>query len=141
MTRILTAVAALGLLAGCAQVAPQALTESLGGTSWQLVKFQGGDGMVLIPDDRVKYTIAFGTDGTVSVRFDCNRGRGAWTSAGPQQVQFGPLALTRAMCPPGSLHDHMVKQWPFVRSYTVKGGHLFLSLMADGGSYELEPMR
>jgi para-nitrobenzyl esterase len=45
------------------------------------------------------------------------------------------------MCPPGSLHDHIVTQWPFVRSYTVEGGHLFLSLMADGGSYEFEPMR
>jgi len=141
VTRILTAVAALGLLAGCAQVATQAPSDALGGTSWQLVKFQGGDGTVLTPDDKTKYTIAFGADGNVSVRFDCNRGRGAWTSAGTQQLQFGPLALTRAMCPPGSLHDHMVKQWPFVRSYTVKGGHLFLSLMADAGSYELEPMR
>jgi hypothetical protein len=28
----------------------------------------------------------------------------------------------------------MVKQWPFIRSYVLKGGHLFLSLMADGGS-------
>jgi hypothetical protein len=45
------------------------------------------------------------------------------------------------MCPPGSLHDHFVRQWPFVRSYTLKGENLFLSLMADGGSYELEPLR
>jgi hypothetical protein len=28
----------------------------------------------------------------------CNRGRGTWKSAGPNQLQFGPLALTRAMC-------------------------------------------
>jgi para-nitrobenzyl esterase len=112
-----------------------------GGTSWQLVKFQGGDDTVLTPDDTAKYTIAFAADGTVSVRFDCNRGRGSWISPGPAQLQFGPLALTRAMCPPGSLHDHIVKQWPFIRSYTVKGGHLFLSLTADGGSYEFEPIR
>ena len=32
----------------------------------------------------------------------------------------------------------MVKQWPFVRSYVIKNGHLFLSLMADGGIYEFE---
>ena len=131
----------LGLLSGCAQIAPQAPLDSLGGTSWQLVRFQGGDDTVLMPDDKTKYTIAFAADGIVNVRFDCNRGRGAWTSPGPKQVRFGPLALTRAMCPPGSLHDHLVRQWPFVRSYTMKGGHLFLSLMADGGSYEFEPMR
>ena len=132
---------AVGLVFGCAQIAPQAPLDGLGGTAWQLVKFQGGDGAVLMPDDKVKYTIAFTADGNLNVRFDCNRGRGTWTSPGPNQLQFGPLALTRAMCPPGSLHDHIVRQWPFVRSYTIKGGNLFLSLMADGGSYEFEPMR
>jgi hypothetical protein len=45
------------------------------------------------------------------------------------------------MCPAGSLHDHLVKQWPFIRSFVLKGGSLFLLLMADGGAYELEPMR
>ena len=43
------------------------------------------------------------------------------------------------MCPPGSLHDQIVKQWPYVRSYVMRDGHLFMSLMADGGIYELEP--
>jgi para-nitrobenzyl esterase len=44
------------------------------------------------------------------------------------------------MCPPGSLHDRLAKDWEFVRSYTIKDGHLFLSLLADGGTYEFEPM-
>jgi hypothetical protein len=34
--------------------------------------------------------------------------------------EFGPLALTRAMCPMGSLHDELVRQWPKVRSYELK---------------------
>ena len=55
-------------------------------------------------------------------------------------LQFGPLALTRAMCPPGSLHDQIVKHWPYIRSYVVRNGHLFLALMADGGIYEFEPL-
>jgi len=45
------------------------------------------------------------------------------------------------MCPPGSLHDQIVKQLPHVRSYVMKDGRLFLSLMADGGIYEFEPAR
>ena len=126
------------LLAGCAQIPAQV---GLADTSWRLVKFQGGDGAVLTPDDRGKYTVAFAADGVVSVRFDCNRGRGGWKSAGKSQIEFGPMALTRAMCPPGSLHDQIVKQWPYVRSYVIKDGRLFLSLMADGGIYELEPAR
>jgi heat shock protein HslJ len=113
---------------------------SLGGTSWQLVRFQGGDDRVLTPDDRTKYTMVFGTDGRVNVRIDCNRGQGTWKSSGPSQLQFGPLALTRAACPPGSLHDRIAKDWPFVRSYIIKNGNLFLSLMADAGIYEFEPV-
>jgi para-nitrobenzyl esterase len=38
------------------------------------------------------------------------------------------------------MHDHIVKQWSFIRSYVVKDGHLFLALMADGGTYEFEPL-
>jgi putative lipoprotein len=122
-----------------AQVASTGPGSDLGGTSWQLVKFQSSDEKVQIPDDKGKYTIAFMADGRVSVRIDCNRGSGTWTSAGSNQLALGPLTRTRETCPPGSLHDLIVKHWPFVRSYVIKEGHLFLSLMADGGTYEFEP--
>lgn len=124
------------LALGCARVAPP---ETLAGTSWRLVKFQGGDDTVLEPDDKSKYTLAFNADGSFSARIDCNRGRGSWKSAGKGQLEFGPMALTRAMCPPGSLHDRIVKQLPHVRSYVIKGGNLHLALMADGGIYQFEP--
>jgi para-nitrobenzyl esterase len=130
-------IAAALMLGACA--IPQ--SAGLGGTAWQLVKFQGGDEKILAPDDRSKYTLAFAADGGLSARLDCNRGRGAWKSAGANQLELGPMALTRALCPPGSLHDQIVRQLPFVRSYVIKGGHLFLSLMADGGTYEFEPVR
>lgn len=113
----------------------------LAGTSWQLVRFQGGNDTTLTPDDRSKYTIAFGADGQVSARIDCNRGRGTWRLSGVSQVALGPLALTRARCPAGSMHDQIVKQWPFIRTYLLREGHLFLLLMADGGAYEFEPAR
>jgi para-nitrobenzyl esterase len=128
----------LTLAAGCAQISPQG--DRLAGTSWQLVKFQGGDDTVLRPDDKSRYTIAFTEDGNVNARIDCNRGRGTWKSSGKGQLELGPMATTRAACPPGSLHDRIVKQLPYVRSYVIKDGHLFLSLMADGGIYEFEGM-
>ena len=90
---------------------------ALGGTSWQLVKFQSSDEKTLTPDDKAKYTISFGTDGRVSARIDCNSGAGTWKSSGPNQLQFGPLALTRAACPPGSLHDRIARDWEFVRAF------------------------
>lgn len=139
MRRSLLVLVALTFIVSCSSSPPVRL-GGLGGTSWRLVKFQGGDGKILTPDDKNKYTVAFTNNGDVSARFDCNRGRGTWILNGPNQLRFGPLALTRAMCPPGSLHDHLVGQWGSIRSYVLKDGHLFLSLMADGGSYDFEPM-
>ena len=124
-----------------AQASGSAPLPGLAGTSWQLVKFQGSDDSTLTPDDRAKYTIEFAAGGQLTARVDCNRGRGTWKSSGPNQLQLGPLALTRAKCPSGSLHDQIVKQWAHVRSYVTKDGHLFLSLMADGGIYEFEPLK
>jgi heat shock protein HslJ len=115
--------------------------SSLEGTSWQLVEFKGGDDTTLTPDDRSKYTIAFAAGGRVSARVDCNRGSGAWKSNGPNQIALGPLALTRAACPAGSLHDQIVRQWGNIRSYVIRDGHLYLALIADGGIYEFERMK
>lgn len=117
----------------------QSKNTTLAGTSWQLVRFEGGDDTILTPDEGLKYTLAFAADGTLTARIDCNRGRGTWTSSGPNQLQFGPLALTRALCLPPSMHDHIVKQWPNIGSYVIKDGHLFLSLVKDGGIYEFAP--
>ena len=136
----LSAIAMAALFGVIANIANAQSAQGLAGTSWQLVKFQGGDGETLTPDDRAKYTIGFGVDGQLTARIDCNRGRGSWKSSGTNQLQLGPLALTRALCPPGSMHDHIVKQWGYIRSYVVKDSHLFLSLMADGGIYEFEPV-
>jgi heat shock protein HslJ len=113
-------------------------TVGLVGPVWRLVEFRGGDDTRLTPDDPDKYTLEFKADGTLGARIDCNRGRGTWKSSGPG-LELGPLALTRMACPPGSLHDRIVKHWPYIRSYVLKGGHLYLSLMADGGIYEFEP--
>ena len=107
------------LIAACAGRAPSPSTgpaPSVGGTSWRLVKFQSGDGTTLVPDDPAEYTVDFNADGSLTARIDCNRGRGTWRSPGPSQLELGPMALTRAQCPPGSLQDRLVKDWSFVRS-------------------------
>src|SRR5262245_63547317 len=120
------------MLLAAAVVGANLQIDGLAGTAWQLVKFQGSDDKTLTPDDKSKYTIEFGTDGAVSARVDCNRGRATWKSAGPSQLEFGPLALTRMMCPPGPLHDRFARDWLLVRSYVIRNGHLFLAFLADG---------
>jgi heat shock protein HslJ/membrane-bound inhibitor of C-type lysozyme len=128
---------------GSSQTTPPAATSAegggLGGTSWQLVKFQGGDGKVQTPDDPTKYTVSFDTDRTVAVRFDCNQGRGIWSAKGAQ-LELGDLRITRAACPPGSLYDRLARDWTYIRSFVRKDGNLFLALKADAGIYEFAPM-
>jgi para-nitrobenzyl esterase len=111
---------------------------ALRATKWQLVRFQGGE-VTLRPADPTKYTIEFAAGGRLAARIDCNRGSGTWKATPTGQLQLGRLALTRARCAQGSLHDHIVKRWPSVRSFAIRDGHLFLSLMADGGTYEFAP--
>ena len=111
----------------------------LDGTSWQLVRFKGGDDRILTPIDRSRYTLEFRAGGQLSVRIDCNRGRGTWRVIEAQAIEFGALALTRAACP-GELNDLLAKQWTSIRSYVIRDGHLHLALMADGGIYEFEPV-
>ena len=126
--------------AAATPAATQESADDLAGTSWRLVRIQDGDGNAVVPDDAAKYTLSFAADGAVAARIDCNRGRGSWKIEAPGQLSFGPPMLTRAMCPPESLHNRIVRDWQSVRGYVIKDGHLRLSLMADGGVYEFEPM-
>jgi len=114
--------------------------RELAGTSWQLVKIMSMDDRDYEPDDTSKYTLAFRTEGTAAVLADCNRGTGTWISESASQLQFGPIAATKALCPPGSLSEKYMAQLPWVRSYTMGDGHLFLTTMADGSIIELKPM-
>ena len=114
--------------------------HELAGTTWRLVKIMGMDDSVAEPEDRSLYTLEFGTDAKVYLLADCNRGNGSWASESGPQLQFGPIAATRAMCPPGSLADKYLAQFQWVRSYVMKDGHLFLATMADGSIIEFEPV-
>jgi len=129
-------------LVGCAAQAPPA--SPLAGTRWQLVAIQSMDDAqgTLRPAEPARYTLEFGVDGRVAVRLDCNRGSATWqiepaARSEPHrasgQLLLGPLATTRAMCPPDSLAPRLASSWPYVRSYLIEAGQLHLSLMADGG--------
>ena len=114
--------------------------NSLSGTSWQLVKFQGPDERIFAPEDKSKYTITFNSNGRVVARVDCNRASSTWKVTEKGELKFGSWSRTSAKCGPGSLHDQIVTEGADVRNFAIKDGHLFLSGMADGGYYELEPI-
>jgi heat shock protein HslJ len=113
--------------------------KGLAGTSWRLVRFQSSEDAGFAPAQRDEYTLNFTSPSAASVRFDCNWARGTWKSAEPNQIEFDPLALTRVSCAPDSHSDAIVKHWPYIQSYELKDGHLFLSLQENGGVFEFEP--
>ena len=115
--------------------------SALVGTTWQLVEIVSMDDQVYVPNNRAMYTFLLNADGSMGIRADCNMGNGSWTSVTPGKLEFGQIAATQALCPPGSLHDRYLGQFPWVRSYVMKDGHLFLATMADGSIVEFEPMQ
>lgn len=119
---------------------PVAADIGLGGTSWRLVNIASMDDSVYEPEDPASYTLDFDADGSARIRAGCNRGTGSWTSESSGQLQFGPIAATQALCPPGSISERYLKQFQWVRSYVMKDGHLFLATMADGSVIEFEPV-
>lgn len=126
-----------GLAAG-----PAASSVQLAGTQWRLVEFQSMDDTkgIARPSEGSLYTMWLHGDGTVTMQLNCNRATGTWSAkpgsdTASGRFEFGPLAATRALCPPPSMDESIVVQSSFVRSYLVKDGRLYLSLMADGGIY------
>jgi heat shock protein HslJ len=125
---------------------PPAAGTPLAGTAWRLVEIQSMDDAVGTTrvDDPSQYTMRLSADGSVAFRLSCNSAAGNW-SAEPGAVPasgrfaFGPLAATAALCPSPSLDEQVTKQAPYFRSYLLKDGRLYLSLMADGGIFVWEP--
>jgi heat shock protein HslJ len=122
---------------------PQALAqvpESLTNSSWGLISIKDKRGQTLRPTGRKdRYRISFDPEGRVEAQVDCNLGRGTFKSESPGQITFGPMALTKTMCPRGPLYDRIVNEVQHFRTYRLEGGHLFLST-ADDITYEFEAL-
>jgi len=112
----------------------------LDGTSWLLVQLQSMDDTTLVPEAGARYALSFDADGGLRVQADCNRGRGTWRSPDRVTLELGPVALTRVMCRASALESRFARDLASVRSYVVRDGKLYLSLMADGGIYAFEPV-
>lgn len=134
------------LVAVLAASPAQADGNPLAGTAWQLNAIQSMDdaqGTTRVAEPG-RFTLEFGHDGRAVLRLDCNRGTASWKAVpgadgSSGQIEFGPIAGTRARCPPPHLDERIVRDLGYVRGYLLRDGKLHLSLMADGGIYEWRP--
>ena len=85
-----------------------------------------------------RYTILFQADGRAQMRFDCNRGGGAFKIS-PGKLSFGPLMSTRMACPPESLDGVFMRDLQRVVSFFVDNGTLYLELPFDSGTLKFRP--
>jgi heat shock protein HslJ len=133
------------MISACATQPGSVRLPALAGNDWQLRSIQSMDdaqGTTKIPDTQ-RYTVSFSPDGKATLRLDCNRGSGSWqatpAAADSGSLTFGPIAVTRMFCGPDSLDQRIIRDLAYVRSYRLKDGNLYMSLMSDGGIYEWVP--
>jgi len=89
----------------------------------------------LVPNPE-QYTATFGTDGTVSVKADCNSASGTYKASSPSlTIALGPTST--AQCAPGSLSAVFLAALPKASTYAVAGGALTVTL-SDGGTMTLK---
>lgn len=116
-----------------------ASAQDLAGSRWHLVEIRSMNDKIQAPDTPSNYTIEFLPEGTVAIKADCNRGTGSWETVGPGMIRFGPIAATRALCPPASISEAYLGQFERVRGYSFDAGNLLLATMADGAVLKFEP--
>jgi uncharacterized lipoprotein NlpE involved in copper resistance/heat shock protein HslJ len=116
--------------AGVTPVSP-ANPDAITGVTWQLQDMQLADASVLTPGTPADYTLRLLEDGSAEIKADCNQGRAGYDLAAPY-FSFDQIALTRAQCPPGSLHDSYVEALGAAGSAVLQDGELVL-VTAGGG--------
>lgn len=123
----------------------QSYPDILNSGNWQLVEIRSMDDRqgTTRPENPTDYTMMLEADSTVSMRLNCNRATGTWSAAPSASgdngtFEFGPLAVTKAKCPPPSLGEKIAVQTQYIRGYMLRADTLYLSLMADGGIWVWE---
>lgn len=105
----------------------------LTGALWSWEGTTMNDGTRITRPATGRYTLLFQPGGAVAVQADCNRGSGTYLLSGGS-LSFGPIAMTRAMCPPGSMDTEFLKGLALVSGQLFRGNDLVLTLKGSSGS-------
>jgi heat shock protein HslJ len=121
---------ALGLaLTGCSTKGSAALTAN--SWEWASMETTVPASQSVVPNPS-SYTIAFNTDGSVSIKADCNQVGGTYVASGSDlTITLGPS--TMAYCGDASIDAIYLASLSEVTSYSIANGELTLSFPHDGG--------
>ena len=101
--------------------------------TWQWVGVTTPHGLLTV-DTPERYTIRFTAAGRLEVQADCNRGSTSYSVTEDRRLTLRAIALTRMMCPPGSLSDRFARDVGRAASYFLRDGDLYLDLPVDSGT-------
>ena len=122
------------VLAACAPAGTS--TQAITGIVWQWTAMQETvpASQSVVPDPE-NYTILFNTDGSVTIKADCNQVAGTYTLSGSSlTIQLG--ASTMAFCGEASQDTIYLSSLSRVSSYAVEGGALQLKFANDAGKMD-----
>lgn len=122
-SRTLSALFAGGAALVLSACSTSSMPHPLEGTSWRLVDVEtSGTSTRLNEDLSSRHTITFEEDRAI-MQLDCNRGNGKWSAAMPRDgdgtISFGPVAATRAYCPPPSFGEVLASELPKATDFTL----------------------
>ncbi|MEQ8772529.1 MAG: META domain-containing protein [Erythrobacter sp.] len=138
-SRALGALLAAGAALALSACSTSSMPHPLEGTSWRLVDVEtSGTSTTLTDEVSARHTITFEED-RAFMRLDCNRGNGNWSAAMPRDgngtISFGPVAATRAYCPPPSFGEVLASELPKATGFTLKPDEERLLIRSEGAVY------
>ena len=115
-----------------------AANDSLTGVTWQWVGLTDPMQQVTI-DSPESYTLTFLDDGSIQIHADCNEATASYTATADGGIEVTPGVTTLALCGPESRSEELIQKLGFAARYFFQDGHLFIDMMADGGTLEFQP--
>lgn len=137
MNRITPFLLLCALLCGCLAASPAFAERSrdpktIQDVTWQWTSTVTPTAKIEV-DKPERYTLLLTSAGQAQVRFDCNRGGGAYTIS-EGKLSFGPMPSTMAACEPGSLDGAYAKDLQRASTFFVEGGTLYIELPQGSGT-------
>jgi heat shock protein HslJ len=129
----LLAFLSIAVAPGLSAQAAAGLPAEMVDVTWEWVSFTTPVEEITV-DVPERYTMQLTKDGNVALQADCNRGMTSYTAGSDGKLTFSGIALTRAMCPQGSLSNRFVREVERASSYFLRDGDLFLELPVDSGT-------
>ena len=75
----------------------------------------------------------------MAVYDDRNRATASYTATEDGSLEVTPGIMTLALCGPESRSEELIQKLGFAARYFFQDGHLFIDMMADGGTLEFQP--